>query len=190
MIDDAMDILLKGVIPFNKYKIINFTALNSEDKLEILKWRNHENIRKWMFNDNVIKESGHLNFIENLKCDRKNYYWRLSGERDYGLGVISINKIDTVNKNAYLGIYKNPYIESGRTGTFLIKALFYIAFEKLKLHTLKLEVTSDNRRAINFYLEKGFREEGRLREFLQKNERRADVIVMGIISTEADYESI
>jgi len=190
MIDDAMDIILKGVMPFNEYKIINFTALSREEKLEILKWRNHDDIRKWMFNDNIIEENSHLNFIENLKCDRKNYYWRLSDERNCGPGVISINKIDTINKNAYLGIYKNPYITGGQAGTSLINALFYIAFKKLELHTLKLEVTFDNRRAINFYLKKGFREEGRLREFLQRNGRRADVIVMGIISTEANYESI
>lgn len=188
MITDSINDLLIKNITINKYSLINFINLNADEKLEILKWRNDENIRKWMFSDKIIEKESHFNFIENLKNDHKNYYWRLSDNNGVKYGVISINKLDMNNRNSYLGIYKNPYLDKKGGGIILMKSLFYAAFKILGLHTLKLEVAADNERAINLYLKTGFREEGRLREFLDKNGRRLDAVVMGITSKEADYE--
>jgi len=181
--------LLAADIALTGYYLTNFINLAVREKLEILKWRNDENVRKWMFDDKIIEEAGHLKFIENLKNDSKNHYWRLSGSNGEKYGVISINKLDLNNLNSYLGIYKNPDLDKKGTGIILMKALFYAAFEMIGLHTLKLEVAADNERAIKLYIKTGFTEEGRLREFLNKNGRRLDVIVMGITSKEADYEN-
>jgi UDP-4-amino-4,6-dideoxy-N-acetyl-beta-L-altrosamine N-acetyltransferase len=56
----------------------------------------------------------------------------------------------------------------------------------LKLHTLKLEVLENNERAINFFKKLGFKEEGRLREFVFKEDIWYDAIIMGI--TEKEYK--
>ena len=61
-----------------------------------------------------------------------------------------------------------------------------MAFEHLKLHTLKLEVLENNERAINFFKKLGFKEEGRLREFVFKEDIWYDAIIMGI--TEKEYK--
>jgi len=61
-----------------------------------------------------------------------------------------------------------------------------LAFEHLKLHTLKLEVLENNERAINFFKKLGFKEEGRLREFVFKEDIWYDAIIMGI--TEKEYK--
>ncbi|MDW8097566.1 MAG: GNAT family N-acetyltransferase, partial [Aquificaceae bacterium] len=61
------------------------------------------------------------------------------------------------------------------------KSAMALAFEVAKLHTLKLEVIEDNERAISFYKRMGFVEEGRLREFVFKEGRWKDVIVMGMV---------
>jgi UDP-4-amino-4,6-dideoxy-N-acetyl-beta-L-altrosamine N-acetyltransferase len=177
-------------IVINEYNLINFVNLDDCEKLEILKWRNDENIRRWMFDDKIIESASHLKFIDNLKNDAKNRYWRLIDNSGEKYGVISINRLDLNNMNSYLGIYKNPYSDKKGAGIILMKALFYAAFKKLALHTLKLEVAADNERAIKLYLKTGFREEGRLREFINKNGRRLDVVIMGITSREADYEGI
>jgi len=50
------------------------------------------------------------------------------------------------------------------------------------LHSLKLEVIEDNKKAIEFYKKKGFEEEGRLREFVLKHGKWLGVIIMGIIN--------
>lgn len=189
MINNSTHNLLAADIALSGYHLTNFINLNVHEKLEILKWRNDENVRKWMFDDKIIEEAGHLKFIENLKNDSKNHYWRLSGSDGEKYGVISINRLDLNNMNSYLGIYKNPNLDKKGAGIILMKALFYVAFKTLGIYTLKLEVAADNERAIKLYIKTGFIEEGRLREFLNKNGRRLDVVVMGITSKEADYEN-
>ncbi|EKD69389.1 MAG: hypothetical protein ACD_47C00143G0002 [uncultured bacterium] len=181
------DTLRKDIL-INEYILVNFINLSGDEKLEILKWRNDDKIRKWMFNDKVIEAGNHLKFIDNLNNDDKNFYWRVSDSNGLKYGVISLNKLDIENGNSYLGIYKNPYLDKHGAGMTLMKALFHAAFNIIGLHTLKLEVTADNERAINFYHKTGFCKEGRLRNFLNKHGRRHDVVVMGITRGEAGHE--
>ncbi len=183
------DILRKDIL-INGYILVNFINLTGDEKFEILKWRNDENIRKWMFNDKIIAAENHLKFIDNLKNDDKNFYWRVGDKAGLKYGVISLNKLDTENGNSYLGIYKNPDLDIRGAGAVLMKALFHAAFGTLGLHTLKLEVTADNERAVNFYHKAGFCKEGRLRDFLNKGGRRLDVVVMGITREEAGHERV
>lgn len=182
-----IDTLQKDIL-INEYILVNFINLTVDEKLEILKWRNDDNIRKWMFNDRIIETGNHLKFIENLKNDHKNFYWRVSDSNGLKYGVISLNKLDADNENSYLGIYKNPDLDKPGAGLALMKTLFHAAFKLCGLHTLKLEVTADNERAINFYHKTGFSKEGRLRDFLNKGGRRLDVVVMGITREEAGHE--
>ena len=181
------DTLRKDIL-LNEYILVNFINLTGDEKLEILKWRNDYNIRKWMFNDKIIETGNHLKFIENLKNDHKNFYWRVSDNTGVKYGVISLNKLDVENGSSYLGIYKKPDLDKPGAGTALMKALFHAAFNLAGLHTLKLEVTADNERAIDFYHKAGFCKEGRLRDFLNKGGRRLDVVVMGITREEAGHE--
>lgn len=177
------DLLLKN-IRFDGISLVNFVNLTESEKFEVLKWRNDDRVRTWMFNDKIIDRENHLKFISNLKDEKRNFYWIVRGETDDPAGVISINKIDTDNKNAYLGIYKNPFSSEKNAGAILINALKKIAFETCALHTLKLEVVSNNVRAIKFYEKNGFKHEGVLREFAFKNGDWLDVVIMGITSSE------
>jgi UDP-4-amino-4,6-dideoxy-N-acetyl-beta-L-altrosamine N-acetyltransferase len=182
-----IDTLRKDIL-LNEYILVNFINLTGDEKLEILKWRNDDKVRKWMFNDKIIETGNHLKFIDNLNNDHKNFYWRVSDNTGVKYGVISLNKIDADNGNSYLGIYKNPDLDKPGAGMSLMKALFHTAFNIAGLHTLKLEVTADNERAVNFYHKAGFCKEGRLRDFLNKDGRRLDVVVMGITREEAGHE--
>ncbi len=178
------DLLLKN-IQYENISLVNFVNLNEDEKLEVLKWRNDERVRTWMFYDKLIRTEDHLAFISNLKDEKKNFYWVVRNETNESAGVISINKIDPANKNAYLGIYKNPFYDGKNGGGILIDALKKAAFETCGLHTLKLEVVANNVRAIKFYEKNGFKTEGVLREFAFKNEAFMDVVIMGITSSEA-----
>ena len=57
-----------------------------------------------------------------------------------------------------------------------------IAFDILNLHTLKLEVIEDNKVVINLHKKLGFKEEGRLKDFVYKDGKWKDVIIMGIMN--------
>jgi len=170
-------IILKKDFEIGDLLLINFINLNSAEKDLVRKWRNHKDVRKWMYQDHIISFEEHAVFIEKLKEENKNFYWLVKNKNGKYLGVIYLNKVDFLHKHAYLGIYSNPELKG--VGKFLIQALKELAFKIAKLHTLKLEVIETNKHAIEFYKKQGFKKEGKLKEFVYKNGEWLDVIVMG-----------
>lgn len=177
MNDEIID--MKKNIDLNGSELINFINLSDKEKEMIRNWRNHENVRNMMYSDHVITIEEHSKFIEGLRDEKKNFYWMIRRNRE-NIGTISLNRVDFKNNNAYIGIYTNPYLSG--MGRPLIECLKKLAFDEIKLHTIKLEVIEDNERAINFYKKAGFKEEGRLKEFVFKTNMWLDVLVMGKIN--------
>ena len=175
-------ISLKDNFSVGNIKIENFLNLSIEKKKMVLGWRNHESIRKWMYSDTIISTQEHADFLSDLIRDENNFYWVVENEVGFFLGTISLNKIDFQNKHAYIGIYANPYNEIKNKGDLLIQCIKKLGFEITGLHTLKLEVIANNKKAINFYKKSEFNEEGKLKEFVFKDEQWHDVVVMGIMN--------
>lgn len=157
----------------------NFVNIDDREKRAVRAWRNSESVRKWMYSSHAITPREHERFIDGLGKDGRNFYWLARLEEGEYLGVISLNRMDAANGNAYLGMYANPSCKARGAGRVLMECLKRLAFDEAGLHTLKLEVIESNERAIGFYKRSGFRKEGRLREFVLKDNRRMDVIVMG-----------
>ena len=129
----------------------NFVDLNLNEHKEVLNWRNHPEIRKWMYNKKEILLKEHLNFIETLKKDKHRLYFKIDD-----LGVINY-KIS--NKSAEIGLHKNP--NKKKVGKILMKKLIEYGFNKLNLTKLVLYVYKDNLKAINLYKKFGFIETDR-----------------------------
>jgi len=175
---------LRKNLKFRNIVLKNFINLTLEEKMLVLKWRNDLSVRKWCYSDHTISKKEHMQFIESLKKDNKNFYWLVKYDLNLSnklyIGVVSLTKVDFLHKHAYLGIYSNPELKG--VGKFLIQALKELAFKIAKFHTLKLEVIETNKHAIEFYKKQGFKKEGKLKEFVYKNGEWIDVIVMGMIN--------
>lgn len=172
---------LKDNFVFNGFLLKNFIDASTEEKEMVRECRNNDRVRKWMYSDEIISKEEHFNFIENLQKDNKNFYWIVYLDRQF-IGVISLNKINIKNKNAYIGIYSNPLCKIKNKGDLLINCLKKVSFGLIELHSLKLEVIESNKRAADFYKKVGFEEEGRLKEFVLKDGKWIDVIIMGILN--------
>lgn len=177
-----MKSILKGNIKLSGAYLINLLNLTDSEKEMVRMWRNHENIRKWMYMDHIISLDEHKHFLEKIKNDNNNFYWVLKDDRNNYLGVLSLNRVNFRNKNAYFAIYSNPYNKIPGVGRIIDRCAIELAFEILKLHTLKLEVIEDNIQVINLHQKMGFKEEGKLKEFVYKNGKWLDVIIMGIVN--------
>lgn len=145
--------------------LTDFTALPEKEKLSILHWRNHENIRKWMFTDRVISEEEHLSFLNGLNNDPSRHYFLASSD-NIPIGVIYFTNIDPENKNAEFGLYSKP--ESKSNGTMLMSAIREYGFNMLKLKKLYAEVLATNEKAIKLYKKFGFRQ---TRETILKDQK-------------------
>jgi UDP-4-amino-4,6-dideoxy-N-acetyl-beta-L-altrosamine N-acetyltransferase len=172
---------LKKDFDLGKVTVKNFIHLTQKEKETVRRWRNCRYVRDWMHAEHIISETEHLKFIENLKKDGKNFYWLVKHKTGRYLGVIYLQRVDFQYGNAYLGIYKNPFSKQFGIGTLLMDCLMKIAFNRLKLHTLKLEVIKDNRKAIHLYRKIGFKNEGRLKEMIFRDNKWLDVLIMGLI---------
>lgn len=154
---------------------LDFTQMSEEDSQSVLDFRNHQEVSKWMYSDN-ISPSSHLNFISNLKNNPSSQYW-LMKKNSKLLGVASLTRINLTHKHAYIGIYKNPSLHN--VGRDILQCLEEIAFKEFALHTLHLEVLQSNQKAIVFYEKYGYTYEGKLQDFIFRNHQYEDVLIYG-----------
>lgn len=140
-----------------RLQLINFVDLDEVEKKMVLEWRNDPYVRKWMRNSKIIELQDHLDFIKSLKKSDDRYYFLVKEGTEY-IGVIDFTDIDMERKNAFFGIYANPFFKRSGVGRKLLSILIEYAKNTLKLDKLKLEVLETNTKAIALYKKFGFLE--------------------------------
>lgn len=146
--------------------LINYTALTDDEKLLVLKMRNHPDIRRWMHNTEKISVQEHLTFIDSLKKTNTRLYFLVNYDGK-DIGTINFTYINQKDKVAEFGLYANPFERVACAGQTLINLGISHAFETLKLNKLELEVFKKNHRAIDLYKKYNFVEKGSV----MKNEK-------------------
>jgi len=138
--------------------LCNFTTLSEPQKQMILAWRNHEDVKAYMYNANDISEAEHFAFIESLKTRADRRYFLVQHE-GVDIGVIDFNDISATS--ATLGLYANPKLNKKGVGSLLMQSIVEYAFKRLKVQILKAEVFEENLKANALYEKFGFCEKGR-----------------------------
>jgi UDP-4-amino-4,6-dideoxy-N-acetyl-beta-L-altrosamine N-acetyltransferase len=134
-------------------ELINFVDLSLDEKKMILSWRNHKEVKRWMYNTDDISIENHLKFIESLKNTKEKLYFLVKQDKEY-IGVIDFTNI--TKNNCDFGLYSN--INLTGIGKILLKNIRNYAFDVLKLKVLKAEVFKDNEKAIYLYKKFNFKE--------------------------------
>lgn len=168
---------------FGTTELLPFAGLDEARQQEVWRMRTHPDIARWMGSGGDIPWASHLAYMARQHaqtCDF-NYLGRDAGGT---LGVVSLHRLDMRNGTAWLGIYRNPFREELGLGRRLLQAIAELGFGRLGLHTLKLEVVADNLTAIAAYRRFGFTEEGRWREAILRDDRRYDLLLMGLLACE------
>lgn len=101
------------------YTFHNFTDLDPTQKQEIFDLRNHEFVRKWMFNDSPISWTEHLRFIDDLKGDNSKIYYFVKRKTKF-IGVYSL--VNIKEKSGQGGFYLTL---GGRKKKLAVEFLFY-----------------------------------------------------------------
>jgi len=135
-------------------QLINFTDLPLEEKKMILEWRNHHEIRKWMYNQDEITLKEHLNFIESLKKRKDQLYFLVKKENEF-IGVIDFTHL-LENKSVHMGIYSNP--DTKGNGKILLYEIIQYAFKTLNVKKIYSELFEENKRAYSLYKKFSFKD--------------------------------
>jgi RimJ/RimL family protein N-acetyltransferase len=104
---------------------------------------------------------------------------------DRFIGTVGIDGIDWAAGNCWvgIGIGERDYWGKGY-GSDAMDLILRFAFASLNLKRMSLDVFEYNRRAYLSYCKCGFKEEGRLRQWMKRGGERFDLIYMGILREE------
>jgi RimJ/RimL family protein N-acetyltransferase len=137
-------------------------------------WSIHQ-IKEWFkktIDNDLEKEPFYFFGIRTLADDRL-------------IGEVGLDGIQWNNGDTFVGISIGEKDDwSKGYGTDAMRLILRFAFAELNLRRVSLTVFEYNPRALRSYQKAGFKEEGRMREYLNRDGRRWDMIFMGILREE------
>ena len=161
--------------------------LEARDLEVIRTWRNHPDIRRYMYTQHTIGREEHQRWFEHADADPDKYL--LIFERDgVPTGFVNLSIVDQAARRAEWGFYLAPEAPKG-SGTLLGKRALSYAFKDLNQNKLCGEALAANHRSIRFHERLGFRQEGRLRDHHFDGSEYHDVIAFGLMAREWHEET-
>ena len=151
------------------------------DLERVLAWRNHSEVRRYMYTQHEISLDEHLRWFERVQEDPRKHV--LIYEVDHlPLGFVHFSELGT-SKVADWGYYAAPDAPKG-TGRALGQAALDYAFKEIKLFKVCGQAIGFNARSIRFHQTLGFQQEGILRDQHFDGERYHDVVCFGLLRQE------
>lgn len=149
---------------------------------------------KWMNDEAVASHYGQYAWLVSSKNDLK---WLLEPDSDIHryaivllegdtlIGSISLQNINHLHRNAFIGLFIGEAEYRGKGyGAEAIRLILEYGFKTMNLHNIMLSVHADNIAGISCYKKVGFQEAGRRREWVFKNGKYIDVIYMDLLARE------
>lgn len=147
----------------------------------VLAWRNHPEVRRFMFSSGEIGRDTHYAWFERASVDPDRTLL-IFERQDAPAGFVSFERVDG-GCIADWGFYLAPDAPRGTGGALGLHALAY-AFDDAKYHKVCGRVIAFNERSAAFHLKLGFRHEGVLRDQYFDGSHYHDVICFGMLGAE------
>ena len=149
------------------------------DLEKVFEWRNHQEVRRFMYTQGEISMDEHISWFERASVDPKRHLL-IYQVGDQPLGFINIHEI-AVGGIANWGFYAAPDSPRG-TGSALGYAGLQHAFQTLSLHKICGQAIAFNARSIRFHMKLGFMKEGVLQQQHYDGEKYHDVWCFGLLA--------
>lgn len=156
--------------------------MRGSDLEQVLAWRNHPEIRRFMYTQHEISLDEHRRWYACANDDPATHLliFELNAA---AVGFVKFVRPSTVSRIADWGFYLAPDSPSG-TGRELGRAAMTYAFQELMLHKICGQVLAFNEKSIRFHHRLGFQQEGCLREQHFDGTSYHDVICFGLLRQE------
>lgn len=155
--------------------------LESGDLERVLEWRNHPDVRAWMFTTHEIPLHEHLAWYERASRDPSKRL--LLAEQDgEPFGYVGFSGVEPGGV-AHWGFYVAPGAPKG-SGRKLGRAALRFAFTSLELHKVCGQAFDFNPASIQLHLALGFRQEGVLREQQRAGDSYHSLVCFGLLQAE------
>ena len=164
---------------------IRLTAIRKEDLPTYRQWASEEAFGRFYTSSPIREESDkNANQLIDDHSDRSyRFAIRPLTSEDF-LGICAIDEIEWPHRVAWTSIALGPQYLGKGFGKDAMHLVVNYAFNELNLHRLSLTVFSYNQGAIKLYESLGFRHEGTYREFLQRDGKRHDMHLYGLLASD------
>lgn len=152
-----------------------------EDLEQVLEWRNHPEVRSYMYSTHEIQMDEHCVWFANAN-NNPAVALLIYEHGGKSQGFVNITRTRCAEV-ADWGFYLAPDAPNG-SGRELGKQSLNYAFAQLSLHKVCGQALGFNTRSIAFHKKLGFTEEGRLREQHFDGSQFHDVVYFGLLSNE------
>jgi len=156
-------------------------ALTEDDLPMVLAWRNHPEVRDFMFTQHDITLEEHRQWFARVQLD-KSRQQLIVMDGIVPLGFVQFNFVSQ-GGIADWGFYVRPDATKG-SGTKLGQAALMHGFKVIGLHKVCGQAIKSNAASIVFHQKLGFTEEGRLREQRLIGDYYHTLICFGLIAKE------
>lgn len=147
----------------------------------VLSWRNHPEVRRYMYTQHEITLDEHKRWFERAVPDPQKHLLIFELNQQ-PLGFVSFSEVGDGGV-ADWGFYAAPDAPKG-SGRQLGRAALNHAFTQLKLHKVSGQALAHNDRSIQLHQSLGFQQEGILRDQHFDGERYHHVNCFGLLCSE------
>ena len=155
--------------------------LDKADLKLVLSWRNHPEVRRYMYTKHEITPDEHQDWFDSAQQDPRKHLLVFEAN-SLPLGFVNFNEYVT-RQIANWGYYAAPNAPKG-SGRALGRAALNYAFNDIKLHKVCGQALDFNERSIKFHQTFGFQLEGTLRDHHFDGEGYHHVLCFGLLSHE------
>lgn len=155
--------------------------MDANDLEQVLGWRNHAEVRRYMFDPRLIPLDEHCRWFEKASKDPARHLL-VYEQHAVPAGFINIHPVAS-GGIAEWGFYAAPGSPKG-TGRSLGRTALRYAFEKVGLHKVCGRVLDFNERSLRLHLMLGFVQEGILRDQHFDGLHHHDVMCLGLLANE------
>jgi RimJ/RimL family protein N-acetyltransferase len=172
-------------------ELVRLSAMNAEEiSKAFARWGRDSEFRRLLDSgvSRLASSKGAQTWLEKeLEEQSINQHWFSIRKLDDDklLGDIDLYVYNWPGRDAFVGLGIGEREFWGRGyGTDVMKVILRYAFTEVNLKRVTLTVFEYNPRAIRSYEKAGFCHEGRMRQVLNKEGKRWDILVMGILRNE------
>lgn len=156
--------------------------MTEADLDQVLAWRNHLQVRRFMYTQHEISSDEHRHWYAKASTD-ENRHLLIYEDRGVAQGFVAFTRTSAGSPVADWGFYLAPDAARG-TGGRLGRAALDHAFAELALHKVNGQALGYNERSIRFHERLGFNREGCLRQQYFDGQTFHDVILFGLLASE------
>lgn len=175
-------------MPTLKGEKVVLRGVGKNDLPKLLEWFNDSEVIQYLHFYLPLTELAEEKWLEKISLSEKETVFIIDAvekENTRPIGICGLHEIHPKDRSANLGIAigdKNYW--SHGYGIETAGLLVCYGFEQLNLHRISSCVYAFNDRSFKMHLKIGFKEEGRQREAIFKNNRYVDVIILGLLKRE------